>query len=37
MVGTKKGGIKEIAGTYGALILLALGMAVRRRFPRRDV
>ena len=36
MVGTKKGGIKEIAGTYGALILLALGMAVRRRFPRRD-
>ena len=35
-VGTK-GGIKEIAGTYGALILLALGMAVRRRFPRRDV
>jgi bilirubin oxidase len=35
MAGTK-GGIKEIAGAYGALILLALGMAFRRRLKRRD-
>jgi MYXO-CTERM domain-containing protein len=33
MVGTK-GGIKEMAGAYGALMLVALGLALRRRNVR---
>jgi hypothetical protein len=33
MVATK-GGIKELAGAYGALVLVALGLALRRRKVR---
>jgi FtsP/CotA-like multicopper oxidase with cupredoxin domain len=35
MVATK-GSIKDIAGAYGALLLVALGLAIRRRVKRRD-
>ena len=35
MVGTK-GGLKEMAGAYGFLILTALGIAFRRRLRRKD-
>jgi bilirubin oxidase len=35
MVGTK-GGIMEMAGAYGFLVLTVLGLAFRRRFKRRD-
>jgi hypothetical protein len=34
MVATK-GSIKDIAGAYGALLLVALGLAIRRRVKRR--
>jgi len=35
MVGAK-GDIKELAGTYGILILTALGMAIRGRVKRKE-
>jgi hypothetical protein len=35
MVATK-GDIKDVAGAYGALVLVALGLAFRRRLKRRE-
>jgi hypothetical protein len=35
MAGTK-GDIKELAGTYGFLMLAALGMALRGRVKRKE-
>jgi hypothetical protein len=35
MAGTK-GDVKDIAGTYGFLILAALGMAIRSRVKRKE-
>ncbi len=35
MAGTK-GDIKDLAGTYGFLMLIALGMAIRGRVKRKE-